>query len=118
MILVRWFEKSYLCPECATEWTDEWSCACDDRCPTCRTESSPVSVRDLSRELHPEDFEGAGRMLGLRTEGAARRVPSIVTAEQAREYAEARLEGRSPFEVRALLSESSSRGDRAGGHLQ
>jgi hypothetical protein len=25
----------YRCPECQTEWTDEWDCACDDKCPEC-----------------------------------------------------------------------------------
>lgn len=101
MILVRWFEKSYLCPECATQWSDEWSCTCNDRCPKCHLESSPILVRDLSRELVPQDFEEAERLLALRNRDSAHRAPWVVTAEQARDYAEARLEGRSPFELRA-----------------
>ena len=87
MIQVRWYEKSHLCPRCGWEWTDEWSCVCNDRCPTCHLESSPVSWRDLSRDLRPEDFQGAERRFGLKSSWA-------VTAEQARDYAEARLEGR------------------------
>jgi len=25
----------YTCPECGTDWQDEWSCAVDDDCPNC-----------------------------------------------------------------------------------
>jgi hypothetical protein len=93
VILVRWYEKSHLCPRCATEWIDEWTCICNDRCPTCHLESSPVSSRDLSRELLPEDFEGAKRRLESSPIGLEHQDAWIVTAEQARDYAEARLEG-------------------------
>jgi hypothetical protein len=94
MIQVRWFEKDHLCPRCGTAWTDEWSCACNDRCPACHLESSPVSSRDLSRGLLPEDFEGAERRLGLRSPGLPHPAACTVSPEQARDYAEARLEGR------------------------
>ena len=95
MTLVRWFEKSHICSECRTEWTDEWSCTCNDRCPNCHLESSPVCVRDLSRELLPEDYNGARRLLDLRAEASVSRAPLTANAEQARDYAEAKLEGRS-----------------------
>jgi hypothetical protein len=29
------FRNHYKCPECGTEWTDEWSCCCNDECPSC-----------------------------------------------------------------------------------
>lgn len=29
------FTNHYVCPECAHEWTDEWSCMVDDDCPEC-----------------------------------------------------------------------------------
>lgn len=29
------------------EWTDTWSCACNDRCPTCRTEMEPYESEEL-----------------------------------------------------------------------
>jgi hypothetical protein len=73
---------------------DEWTCICNDRCPKCHLESSPVSSRDLSRELLPEDYEGAQRRLGLRIPESDRAPRWTVTPEQAREYAEAKLEGR------------------------
>jgi hypothetical protein len=94
MIKVRWYEKNHLCPRCATEWMDEWSCACNDRCPMCHLESSPVSSRDLGRELLPEDFEGAERRLQFSAPGLKRNAGWTATPEQARDYAEARLEGR------------------------
>jgi hypothetical protein len=82
--LVKWFQNRYVCADCSTEWTDEWSCKCDDRCPECDTECCPIESIDLSRPLTEDDYEGARR-----------EIASIsVTAEQARYYAEARLEGR------------------------
>jgi hypothetical protein len=94
MLLVRWYEKRHKCPRCATEWMDEWSCICNDRCPSCHLESSPVSSRNLSRKLLPEDFEGARRRLRFGAPGAMRNDLWRVTEGQARDYAEARLEGR------------------------
>lgn len=75
-------------------------------------------MRDLSRKLLPQDFEGARRLLGMEAEGTARGDLWTVTAEQARDYAEARLEGRSPSELAALMSGSSYRGLQAAGHLR
>tara|TARA_R110000868_G_scaffold297596_1_gene557920 strand:+ start:249 stop:611 length:363 start_codon:yes stop_codon:yes gene_type:complete len=37
----------YECP-CGTEWSDAWSCECDDRCPTCRTPCSPTSSKETT----------------------------------------------------------------------
>lgn len=35
------YRNHYHCEECDTEWEDEWSCACNDRCPSCGTETEP-----------------------------------------------------------------------------
>jgi predicted nucleic acid-binding Zn-ribbon protein len=35
------FLNHYRCEECGEEWTDEWSCQCDDSCPEC-------GARDMS----------------------------------------------------------------------
>ena len=94
--LVNWFENHYRCPECSTEWTDEWSCMCDDRCPECDLELTPIDSVDLSRPLTPEDYEGAARRIaafGHPIDYEIEQLP-VVTTEQAREYAVARLEGR------------------------
>jgi hypothetical protein len=29
------FTNHYKCPRCGHEWTDQWSCTCDDDCPEC-----------------------------------------------------------------------------------
>ena len=41
------FINHYRC-DCGEEWSDEWSCACDDDCPSCGTTCSP----------HESDVEG------------------------------------------------------------
>jgi len=45
---MAWFLKSYRHEECDIEWTDEWSCACNDRCPVCDAEIEPYDYIDLS----------------------------------------------------------------------
>lgn len=32
---VRLFVNRYTCYQCGHDWSDEWSCACDDDCPAC-----------------------------------------------------------------------------------
>ena len=43
-----WFIKYYRHEGCGTAWTDEWSCACDDECPTCGAEIEAYRWDDLS----------------------------------------------------------------------
>src|SRR5208283_5110106 len=50
-ISMAWFRKSYWCDECSVGWTDEWSCACNDRCPECDAEIEPFESEDLSVQL-------------------------------------------------------------------
>ena len=45
---MAWFLKSYRCDECGVGWTDEWSCACNDRCPECDAEIEPFEYVDLT----------------------------------------------------------------------
>lgn len=35
------FANHYSCPHCNMTWTDKWSCAVDDDCPSCGRNSSP-----------------------------------------------------------------------------
>jgi rubrerythrin len=46
----RRFLNYYRCEECSHEWTDEWSCQCDDTCPEC-------GARDMS-PYKSEDIDG------------------------------------------------------------
>lgn len=32
-----WYEVYYKCPNCESEWTEEYDCACDSECPDCET---------------------------------------------------------------------------------
>lgn len=47
---VVWFRNEYYCEECDTNWADEWSCQCNDRCPTCDQETEPQD----SLEIEPD----------------------------------------------------------------
>ncbi len=94
-ILVGWFEMEYVCPRCSCEWADEWTCPCNDRCPDCNLESGPVSYEDLSQPLRQEDYEYAAHRiasLGYPPDFVPVDVPQV-SAEEARDYAEARLKG-------------------------
>jgi hypothetical protein len=42
------FRNFYRCPECGTEWEDEWDCCCDDECPSCGLKDiSPYRSEDI-----------------------------------------------------------------------
>ncbi len=84
----EWFRNIYECSRCGNNWEDEWSCTCNDRCPQCNAEIEAKDSVDLSRSLTAEDFRGAGRL--IRRLGIA---PVVVTDEDAKDYAEAMLEG-------------------------
>lgn len=47
-------ENHYHCDGCDESWTDQWSCACDDECPSCGT---PISPEDSISLVSPEDEE-------------------------------------------------------------
>jgi hypothetical protein len=41
------FRNYYKCPDDGTTWHDDWSCMCDDRCPTCDIEVEPYESEDI-----------------------------------------------------------------------
>ncbi len=41
------FVNHYHCEACDIEWDDEWSCACNDRCPSCNAEIEPYESEDV-----------------------------------------------------------------------
>jgi hypothetical protein len=46
---MSWFSNHYTCARCKKEWTDEWSCMCDDDCPHCGARHmSPDESEDLT----------------------------------------------------------------------
>jgi hypothetical protein len=52
---MAWFLKYYRHRECHTSWTDEWSCACNDKCPRCNAEIEPYKWDDLSVMVHDNE---------------------------------------------------------------
>jgi rubrerythrin len=45
----RLYRNYYRCDACDTQWTDTWSCMCDDRCPECDAEHEPYHSDELGR---------------------------------------------------------------------
>lgn len=41
------FRNYYYCPSDKTMWKGDWSCMCNDRCPTCGTEVEPYESEDI-----------------------------------------------------------------------
>jgi len=58
-----WFQNFYRCDPCDLIWDDEWSCACNDRCPGCDAEMTPYSSIDLCLTLSKEELEKASDLL-------------------------------------------------------
>lgn len=45
------FRNFYRCPQCETEWEDEWDSTCDDDCPACGCRHiSPYQSEDIETE--------------------------------------------------------------------
>jgi len=43
------FRNHYKCPRCGEEWTDEWSCACNDECSQCGMKDiMPTQSEDIT----------------------------------------------------------------------
>jgi hypothetical protein len=47
------FLNHYKCPDDRTEWSDEWSCTCNDRCPTCNHEIEPYESDEIDAPSEP-----------------------------------------------------------------
>jgi hypothetical protein len=45
----RWFVNRYHCSECNESWSDEWDCACDDECPECGKDFTPISSEEIEQ---------------------------------------------------------------------
>ena len=55
---MAWFLNYYKCTSCGRDWTDEWSCMCDDNCPHCGARHmSPGSSDDLTEVIEKRGRE-------------------------------------------------------------
>lgn len=62
---------------------------CNDKCPACNAEIEPYDSVDLSRPLTHKDYLGAARLIT----GSTHELATDATDDEARQYAEAILEG-------------------------
>jgi hypothetical protein len=85
---MAWFLKSYRCEECGVAWTDEWSCACNDRCPECDAETEPYEYVDLSVKVQARE---SGRRWSV--------LVSAADAEHKPNYVETRFERKQDAEA-------------------
>lgn len=52
---MAWYLNHYQCGKCGTDWSDEWSCCCDDDCPECGARYwSPYKSEDLTEIIEPD----------------------------------------------------------------
>lgn len=41
------FLNHYRCDPCDVDWSDEWSCQCDDECLKCGRDYTPVESEEI-----------------------------------------------------------------------
>jgi hypothetical protein len=52
---MAWYRNYYICEQCGSTWTDEWSCMCDDDCRHCGARHmSPYNSDDLTEMVVPD----------------------------------------------------------------
>ena len=60
---MAWFLNFYKCGRCRRDWTDEWSCMCDDECPHCGArDMTPYKSEELT-DLDRGGWQGIRRAL-------------------------------------------------------
>jgi DNA-directed RNA polymerase subunit RPC12/RpoP len=70
---MAWFSNHYRCARCGRNWTDEWSCMCDDDCPHCGARHmTPADSDDLTTVIE----RNGDRFLVLWSPEAAERDPA------------------------------------------
>jgi DNA-directed RNA polymerase subunit RPC12/RpoP len=86
---MAWFLNYYTCARCGRDWTDEWSCMCDDDCPHCGARHmSPAKSDDLTDIIARSD-EGYVVLRSPQTaehSASYRRLASFRTLEEADAY--------------------------------
>ena len=92
---MSWFLNYYNCARCGRDWTDEWSCMCDDDCPHCGARHmSPFESDDLTHTIEQRNDE----FVALRSPDAAEHCPqyfelaSFPTRAEAEDYLATRLD--------------------------
>lgn len=87
---MAWFCNYYECARCGYDWTDEWSCTCEDDCPDCGfRHMTPYNSDDLTEVIE----ECQGEFVVLRSPETAGHGPDYYELERfpTRQQAEAFL---------------------------
>jgi hypothetical protein len=96
---MAWFLNYYTCDRCGEDWTDEWSCTCDDDCPNCGARHmSPDDSDDLTHVIEKQ----GDAFVVLRSPDAAEHSPDYFELASFRTYAEA--EGYVAGQLRTLTN--------------
>ncbi len=85
---MAWFLKYYRDRECGAAWTDEWSCACNDKCPKCGAEIEPYDWDELSVVVD-EAADGTGWTVRVSSPEAERAPDYVVSFFAHKEDADA-----------------------------
>lgn len=76
---MAWFRNHYRCGDCGTKWADEWSCCCDDECPSCGSRDwSPYESDDLTEVVDSV----SGSFVLLRSPESAEHYPDYAVVAQ------------------------------------
>jgi len=52
---MAWYRNYYRCARCDYEWPDEWSCTCEDDCPSCGARHmTPYESEDLTEVIEQD----------------------------------------------------------------
>ena len=55
---MAWFLNHHTCYRCDQDWSDAWSCMCDDECPDCGArDATPLDSDDLTVLVEPDGSE-------------------------------------------------------------
>ena len=54
----KWWRNSYYCEGCDVSWDDCWSCCCDDECPECGKDYTPVESVRIDKDTGEELEDG------------------------------------------------------------
>lgn len=65
--MVRYLNH-YHCDACDIGWADEWSCQCDDECPSCGKDFTPVASDDLDDDESADFAEAVPDVVPARTD--------------------------------------------------
>ncbi len=55
---MAWLINLYKCERCKRRWVDEWSCGCDDTCPSCGArDMTPYDSVDMTTLVEEDGAE-------------------------------------------------------------